>query len=153
MTPVELYRAMTAQGLSVSQDLLDALVCSGLYEDKIEGVRAILSEDAGQLEGGFQKDRRRARLSLAWDRVMEQVEMHRDRPDWVDALPDFDGEVVVDGENSVANLKTWPPLGKNTKCTRHLKEKRRETLLLSATMNLLSSNLGLMIRDVDGELF
>jgi len=98
MTAVELYREMTAQGLSVSQGLLEDLIRSGLYEDTLERLSEILTECAGHAETAFQKDRRRARLSLAWDRVVEQVEMHRDRPGWVDALPDFEGEKVVDGE-------------------------------------------------------
>lgn len=98
MTTHELHREMTAQGLSVSQGLLEDLIRSGLYEDTFERLSEILTECAGHAETAFQKDRRRARLSLAWDRVVEQVEMHRDRPGWVDALPDFEGEKVVDGE-------------------------------------------------------
>ncbi|MBK12658.1 MAG: hypothetical protein CL849_03925 [Crocinitomicaceae bacterium] len=98
MKPVELHRAMTAQGLSVSQDFLEGLICSGLYQDAIERLSAVLAENMGHVESGFEQDFRRTRLSLAWDGFMEEVEMRHTRPDWVGCLPDFEGEVVVDGE-------------------------------------------------------
>lgn len=96
MTPQRLLKELQRWGFEPSSDVLAGTSTSTLDPSLLDDLTRALE---GTVGGDFAStEEQGARISLALDAVHNATDLKRTAPEWVQRLPAFDGEVILDGE-------------------------------------------------------